>query len=220
MRILPSTQVNARRTRIGFAGEVARSVRVRPISYRDRVPCWRIEMTETAIKTPVEPKRQAPTTREEVHSPIDALRREVDRLFEDFRPAGWRLPVRRPSAFELTWPRMEGWQLAPAMDMVDKNNVYEITAELPGLDEKNVEIKLSNGNLTIKGEKKEEKEEREKEYYLSERRYGSFQRTFRVPESVDNDKIDASFKRGVLTVTLPKSPAAKLSEKQISVKAG
>jgi HSP20 family protein len=91
---------------------------------------------------------------------------------------------------------------------------------LPGLDEKNVEIKLSNGNLTIKGEKKEEKEEREKEYYLSERRYGSFQRTFRVPESVDNDKIDASFKLGVLAVTLPKSPAAKQSEKQISVKAG
>ena len=78
----------------------------------------------------------------------------------------------------------------------------------------------SNGILTIKGEKKDEKEEREKEYYLSERRYGSFQRTFRVPEAVDFEKIDASFKKGVLTVTLPKSPTAKQNEKQINVKAG
>ena len=74
--------------------------------------------------------------------------------------------------------------------------------------------------MTIKGEKRDEKEEKKKDYYLSERRYGSFQRTFRVPDGVDADKIDASFKKGVLTVTLPKSPAAKQSEKQISVKAG
>ena len=177
-------------------------------------------MAEAVTKTPEATETKAPARHEEVVSPFDTLRREVDRLFDEFRPAGWRLPFRRPSAFELTWPRMEGWQVAPAMDMVEKGNAFEITAELPGLDEKNVEIKLSNGNLTIKGEKKEEKEEREKEYYLSERRYGSFQRMFRVPEDVDTDKIEASFRNGVLTVTLPKSPAAKQSEKQISVKAG
>jgi HSP20 family protein len=177
-------------------------------------------MAEAGTKTPEATETKAPARREEVVSPFDTLRREVDRLFDEFRPAGWRLPFRRPSAFELTWPRLEGWQVAPAMDMVEKEEAFEITAELPGLDKKNVEIKLSNGNLTIKGEKKEEKEEREKEYYLSERRYGSFQRMFRVPEGVDTDNIDASFKNGMLTVTLPKSPAAKQSEKQISVKAG
>lgn len=177
-------------------------------------------MAEAATKTPVRTETKAPAAREEALSPPDALRREVDRIFDDFRPAGWRLPFRRPSAFELTWPRLEGWQVAPAMDMVEKEDAYEITAELPGLDEKNVEIKLANGNLVIKGEKKEEKEEREKEYYLSERRYGSFQRMFRVPEGVDTDKIDASFKKGLLTVTLPKSPTAKQNEKQINVKAG
>jgi HSP20 family protein len=177
-------------------------------------------MAEVAAKTPEAPETKAPARREEVGSPFDTLRREVDRLFDEFRPAGWRLPFRRPSAFELTWPLLEGWQLAPAMDMVEKDSAYEISAELPGLDEKNVEIKLANGNLVIKGEKNEEKEEREKEYHLSERRYGAFQRTFRVPEGVDADKIDASFKNGVLTVRLPKLPAAKQSEKQISVKAG
>jgi HSP20 family protein len=177
-------------------------------------------MEEAATKTPVETQAKPPAVREEAVSHFDTLRREIDRLFDDFRPMGWRLPFRRPSAFELTWPHPEGWQVAPAIDMVEKDDAFEITAELPGLDEKNVEIKLSNGVLTIKGEKKDEKEEREKEYYLSERRYGSFQRTFRVPDAVEVEKIDASFRKGVLTVTLPKSPTAKQSEKQINVKAG
>jgi HSP20 family protein len=177
-------------------------------------------MAETATKMPVETETKTPAERAEAISPFDALRREVDRLFEDFRPIGWRLPFRRPSAFELSWPSLEGLQIAPAMDMVEKDDAFEITAELPGLDEQSIEIKLANGTLTIKGEKKEEKEEREKQYYLSERRYGSFSRMFRVPEGVDSDKIEASFTKGVLTVILPKSPAAKQGEKQISVKAG
>jgi HSP20 family protein len=87
------------------------------------------------------------------------------------------------------------------------------------MDEKNIEIKLSNGTLTIKGEKSEEKEEREKDYYVSERRYGSFMRSLRVPEGVDRDKIEATLKNGVLKVTLPKTAAARSSEKKISVKA-
>ncbi|TIP07014.1 Hsp20/alpha crystallin family protein, partial [Mesorhizobium sp.] len=70
--------------------------------------------------------------------------------------------------------RYADWQIAPAMDLVEKGKEYEITAELPGIDEKNVEIKLANRTLTIKGEKTEEKEEKDKDYYLSERRYGSF----------------------------------------------
>jgi HSP20 family protein len=168
-------------------------------------------MAKDDTKAPAEAEPKAPARREEVLSPFDTLRREIDRLFDDLRPAGWPLPFRRPSAFELTWPRMESWQVAPAMDMVEKDNAYEITAELPGLDEKNVEIRLSNGILTIKGEKQEEREER---------RYGSFQRAFRVPDDVDLEKIDAGFTKGVLAVTLPKSPAAKAGEKKISVKAG
>ena len=90
---------------------------------------------------------------------------------------------------------------------------------MPGIDEKNVEVKLANGLLTIKGEKQDEKEEKKKDYYMRERSFGSFERTFQVPDGVDSDKIDASFKKGVLTVTLPKSVEAQKSEKKIAVKA-
>ena len=87
------------------------------------------------------------------------------------------------------------------------------------MDEKNVEVKFADGVLTIKGEKREEKEEKKKDYYLSERNYGSFQRAFQVPDGVDADKIEATFKNGVLTVTMPKSAEAQKSAKKITVKA-
>jgi HSP20 family protein len=181
-----------------------------------------VQMAETA-KVPVETERKteagAPAARDDAWMPFEALRREVDRLFDDFRPAVWRLPFARPSALEMSWPRSDVFRLAPAMDLVEEDGGYEITAELPGLDEKNVQVKLSNGTLSIRGEKKEETEKEEKEYHLSERRYGSFQRAFRVPEGVDSGKIEASFRNGVLTVKLPKSADVKASEKKIAVKA-
>ena len=105
------------------------------------------------------------------------------------------------------------------VDVAEKDHAYEITAELPGLDEKDIEVKQSDGMLTIKGEKKEETEEKKKDFYLAERRYGSFERSFRVPESVNTDKIDATFKKGVLTVVLPKKPESQSKEQKISVKA-
>jgi HSP20 family protein len=92
------------------------------------------------------------------------------------------------------------------------------------MDESNINVKFSDGVLTIKGEKKEEKEEKKeekkKDYYMSERRFGSFQRAFEVPDGVDAQKIDATFRNGVLTVTLPKSPEAHKKEKSIPVKKG
>ncbi len=108
----------------------------------------------------------------------------------------------------------------PAADVSETDKAYEITAELPGMDEKNIEVKLANGVLTIKGEKQEEKEEKQKDYHMRERSFGSFQRTFQVPDGVDSDKIEASFKNGVLSVTLPKSPEAQKAEKKIAVKTG
>jgi len=111
------------------------------------------------------------------------------------------------------------WGAPPAVDIVEKDNAYEVTAELPGLDEKNIEVKLVNGGLTIKGEKQEEKEEKKKGYYLHERQFGSFERCFQVPQGVDTNKIEASFRKGVLTVTLPKKPEAQKPEKKIEIKA-
>ena len=106
---------------------------------------------------------------------------------------------------EALWSRDLTWAATPAVDIAEKDKAYEITAELPGLDEKNIDVKVANGMLTIRGEKKEEKEEKKKDYYLSERRYGSFERRFQIPEGVESDKIEASFKKGILTVTLPKN---------------
>jgi HSP20 family protein len=107
--------------------------------------------------------------------------------------------------------------VTPAMDIAEKDGAFEVTAELPGLDAKDIDIQFANGMLTIKGEKQEEKEEKTKDRYVSERRYGSFRRTLQVPGSVDAEKIEASFKGGVLTVTLPKSPEAQKKEKKIPV---
>ena len=111
------------------------------------------------------------------------------------------------------------WGMVPPIDLVEKDQAYEITAELPGLDENDVLVNYDDGILTIKGDKKEEAETKEENMYVSERRYGSFQRSIRVPESVDADKIEANFKKGVLTLMLPKKPEAQRHAKQISVKA-
>jgi HSP20 family protein len=117
------------------------------------------------------------------------------------------------------WGRQLARRAAPAVDIVEKEGGYEVIAELPGLDEKNIEVSIANGCLTIKGEKQEEKEEKEKDYHLQERHYGAFERRFQIPEGVDTAKIEADFKQGVLTVTLPKSPQAKQAEQKITIKA-
>lgn len=150
--------------------------------------------------------------------PFESLRREVDRLFEEFGMGSWSLPTPRAMFDVERFGSQPGWRTA--VDISEKENAYEITAELPGLDERNVNITLSNDMLTIKGEKTEEKQEKQKDYHLSERRYGSFQRSFRVPDDVDFAKIDAIFKNGVLTVTLPKMAEALKKEKKIAIKGG
>jgi HSP20 family protein len=177
-------------------------------------------MAEAATKLPIKSQDKTPerATAMGEWRPFEALRREIDRWFEDM---DWRAPTRR-GAFDLDpfWRRELTWPHVPAVDVVEKDKAYEVTAELPGLDEKNVEVKVANGTLTIKGEKSEEKEEKRKDYYLSERRFGSFERRFQIPQGVDASKIEANFKKGVLTVTLPKTQEAQAAEKTIAVKAG
>lgn len=144
--------------------------------------------------------------------PFETLRRQINRLFEEF-------PSRKSLVDFEPFERFVGaFPATPAVDFVEKDKEYEITAELPGLDDKNIEVKLSNGMLSISGEKKEEKEEKKEGYHFSERRYGSFRRSFRVPEGVDADKIEASFEKGVLTLRLPKTPEAQKAQKTIEVK--
>lgn len=106
----------------------------------------------------------------------------------------------------------------PRVDVKETDKEISVTAELPGVDEKDVEISLAGDVLTIKGEKKAEKEEKSEERYHFERSYGAFRRSFSLPCEVDADKATAAYKKGVLTITLPKTAAAAKSTK-IEVKA-
>lgn len=157
--------------------------------------------------TPPVPKARAPMPAR--WSPFDMLRQEIERAFDQFGGFA-RLPTDFPAP-------MRG---APvAVDLVEKDDRYELNAELPGLDPQDVQIRLANGVLTISGEKKEEQtREGEGGVHVSERRYGSFSRSFTVPENVDVEHIGADFAKGVLTVTMPKSAAAAATTRKIEIR--
>ncbi|WP_342242201.1 Hsp20/alpha crystallin family protein [Inquilinus sp. OTU3971] len=172
----------------------------------------------TKVPAKTEPATPAPASG---WDPFQSLRQEIDQVFDSFVRRGLRIfPFGRTMfGSEPIWSRGMIQGIAPAVDIAEKDKEYKLTAELPGLDERHIEVKLSNGVLTIKGEKSEEKEEREKDYQLCERRYGAFQRSFTLPDNIDAAKIAASFKNGVLTISLPKTAEALKSEKTIDVKA-
>jgi HSP20 family protein len=175
-------------------------------------------MAEITGNVPVK-SEQSPAP-PQVWGPFESLRQEIDRVFDQFDGGFWR-PF-RSSLFDAAPFRRAEAALGtmPAVDVSETDKAYEITAELPGMDEKNVEVKVANGVLCIKGEKQEEKEEKKKDYYKRERSFGSFERSFQVPDGVVTDRIEATFRKGVLSVTLPKSAEAQKAERKIAVKAG
>jgi HSP20 family protein len=139
---------------------------------------------------------------------FSAMRDEMDRVFERFEP-GWP-----------RWPtllRREAAIAAPELDVRENTTSIVIDAELPGVDEKDVSVTLANGVLTIKGEKKQEKEEKGENYYLSERSFGSFERSIRLPDTIEESKVDAKFEKGVLKVTAAKKPEAVKTERRIEI---
>ena len=163
---------------------------------------------------PVEVKTAAPaeTTTPDVWR---SFRSEMDRLFDRFGFPS----LRRMFDVEPAWRPISTFSFsAPAIDMSEDDKAYKISAELPGLDPKDVDVSVSGNTLVLKGEKRQEKEEKDKNYHYSERAYGSFQRAFELPASVDHPKIAADFSKGVLTITLPKTPDAQKQQKKIEVK--
>ena len=132
------------------------------------------------------------------------MRRDMDRLWNSFFERG-------------TLRSEEGGEWLPSLDVAETKNEIVVKAEVPGLEPKDIDISLSDGLLTIKGEKKQEREEKEKNYHLVERSYGSFARSIRLPNEVQSDKINASYKNGVLKIVLPKSEEAKKKEIKIKV---
>jgi HSP20 family protein len=160
--------------------------------------------------TPVTVKKATPS--QNGIEPWRSFRSEMDRLFDRFAN-GFGLPSVEPF-----WPQ-DMALAAPAVDISEDDKAYTVTAELPGIQEKDIDVSVSNGVLTLKGEKRQEKEEKDKNHYLSERSYGSFQRSFTLPDNIDQDKISAAFAKGVLTVSLPKTAEAQKTQKKIEVKA-
>ena len=152
----------------------------------------------------------APPARREEEVPLFSLQREVNRLFDDFFRGFDLRPLRTAE---------ERWGgFSPKMDLEETEKEYRITAELPGMEEKDVEVLLTGNSITLKGEKKEEKEEKGKSFYHVERSYGSFQRTVPLPEGIDLKKVDADFRNGVLTIKLPKTAEAKKVGKKVPIK--
>jgi HSP20 family protein len=150
---------------------------------------------------------RVPVQRGEEGTPFLTLHREMNRLFDDVFRGFDLAPFRFDRVFDRAW----SW---PDIEVSENDKEVTITAELPGLEEKDVEVQLSNGVLAIKGEKRTETEDKDR--LLSERFYGRFER--RIPvDDIDEDKVDASFRNGVLTVTLPKSAEAQRKVKRIAV---
>lgn len=132
------------------------------------------------------------------------LATEMERLFDEI----WRpLDVFR-------WPA-DG-RFVPRVDVVDTGEAVEVKAEVPGLEEKDLDVSLEGNHLRIKGEKKEERKEEQKGYYLLERSYGTFERHLTLPENLDAEKVDARFENGVLHITVPKTEEA--APKKIDIK--
>jgi HSP20 family protein len=161
-------------------------------------------MAEAATKLSVKSEKPAAPASGAWH-PFEALHQEIDRLFDDF---SWpRLSFPRISAAA---PYSFGdVELRVASEVSEDDNAYRVTVELPGMSEKDVEVSLSDSAITIRGEKKSEKEESKKDYHYSERSYGAFRRSFALPKGVDAEKVAASMKAGVLTVVMPKSAEAQ-----------
>lgn len=141
-------------------------------------------------------------------SPFAALRKEMDQALETF------FSNRNPFSDETD---IAAGLMAPSVDIAENDNALTMTAELPGLSEADVDLSIHNGLLILKGEKKMEKTDEKDNYHVTERRYGSFQRSMRLPPSVDEAAISATFDKGVLTVSMPKKPGAVPVERKIAI---
>jgi HSP20 family protein len=142
---------------------------------------------------------------------MDSLHKEMDRLFEDF----WK---GSGSSTFMTGPWQHG-ALNPHVDETEDEKAFHVKVELPGMDKDDVDVTLSSGVLTIRGEKKREEEEKGNNFYRKERAFGSFRRTLPVPVDVDEAKVEAKFEKGILYIELPKTAEAQKKVKHIAVKA-
>lgn len=163
-----------------------------------------MDVKEIKSRLPTVARQRTPDFTDQLIEPITQLRNEVERLFDSF-------PLRIPT---LRFGRIAA---VPAIDFSETDKAYKVTAELPGMDPENVDVTFDDGLLRIAGEKREQREENERGYSLSERTYGVFERLVELPSAAQGDKIKAKFKNGLLTVTVPKDEKAMTKAKRIAV---
>ena len=175
---------------------------------------WFKKEEEIAHTVPIKHGQNTTPPAEGYFGPIQQMHHDIDRLFERF--------FRESAPWGNEWPSLPIWEgdsmLKPRVDLSGAEKEYMLTVEIPGVDEKDVSVDVSGGILTIRGEKKQEKEDREADYYRIERRYGSFQRVLSLPDDVDQENIKAGFKNGVLTITMPRKAVAKSEVRRIQIK--
>ncbi len=150
-------------------------------------------------------KDHAPEPGKGEENPIAALQRDMNKVFDNF--------LHRFGSLDWPWGSGEA-----KSDVVETDNAIEVSIELPGMEMKDIDITVSDDLLTVKGEKKIERQEEKKGYYISERSYGAIYRTIPLPPGVDGEKAEATFKNGVLTIRLPQTPEAQAKVKHIEVK--
>lgn len=144
--------------------------------------------------------------RHPVTESFGSLQREINRLFDEFGSlAPWTVPMDSAA------------RVVPKIDLTEADGSFVVTAELPGVEQGDIDVKLADNVLTIKGEKKAESEKTDQNVHLVERRYGSFQRSLTLPAEVVADQVSAQFDKGVLKITLPKAPEAARKEKKIEI---
>jgi HSP20 family protein len=169
--------------------------------------------------------QKLPARREEVYTypgvfrEMDEWMSRWDRLFGSFFNRAWGLaPSRVPESWNM---RPADWTgFTPALNISETEEALLITAELPGINEKDIELTVDHGVLAIKGEKRQETEDKGTDYYRKERTYGKFQRSISLPDYVDVDEIEAAFKNGVLTLTLAKRPELQHKPRKIEIHPG
>lgn len=155
-------------------------------------------------------RRSESPLRTEAENPFYALQREMSRVFDDFSRSFDLAPFGGETG---------GGTFYPSIDVKEGEKEITVKAELPGMEEKDIEVSFVGNSLTIRGEKREDKEDKGKDYWHRETSYGSFSRTIPVPEGIDTEKVDARFKNGILTVSLPKLETSILKNKKIAIKA-
>lgn len=157
-------------------------------------------------------RRRDLAERQTYEHPMQSFQHEINRMFDEFfRDPFAPLSMRGPVTMT---------EFIPRVDVVESDKDFKVTAELPGMDASDIQISLEEDDLVLSGEKKSEHEETQEGYHRLERRYGSFQRVIPLASEVDESKVEAQFKNGVLTVTLPKTPAAVKTARKIEVKPG